>query len=195
MRKYNFKKAKYFNRRSYMKKYLLAVSGLFLISSFSQSFASSSELVCVSADELFEQSTYAQTLKKQMENKRKEIFQEFSKKAQEIKKKLEKIQQELNSGLLSEEAKKEKQKEYINLQMELQQLQYQLSQELQEYAQKVLKKLDNMTRMAVKALQKTLGFKAVADCNAFFYYDKSIDISPMVAKILDQMAKENKSNQ
>ena len=115
--------------------------------------------------------------------------------SQEIKKKLEKIQQELNSGLLSEEAKKEKQKEYINLQMELQQLQYQLSQELQEYAQKVLKKLDNMTRMAVKALQRTLGFKAVADCNALFYYDKSIDISPMVAKILDQMAKENKSNQ
>jgi outer membrane protein len=154
--------------------------------------ANATELVCVNGDELFKLSNAAQQLKKEMEQKRDQIIKNYQNKAQDIQKKLQTLQQELQSGLLTDEAKKAKQEEFIKLQQELQKLQYQAQMELQKFAGQQLKKLDELVKSALKALSKTEGFKAVADCQRLLYADPSIDITQKVAKVIDQIAKTAK---
>ena len=153
------------------------------------------ELVCVNGDKLFELSTAAKQLKSEMEQKRNEIIKDYQAKFQEIQKKLQTLQQELQSGLLTDEAKKQKQKEFIKLQQELQKLQIQAQMELQKFAEQQLKKLDKLVKSSLKALAKTEGFKAVTDCQRLIYYEPDIDITPKVAKVIDQIAKTSKGKE
>jgi len=146
------------------------------------------EIVCVNGDELLKESHYAQELKQEIIEKRKELMEKYQKKAQEIAQKLKKIQEEVTSGLLSAEAQKQKREEYVKLQQELQTLQFQAQQEAQKFIAEQLQKLDSLTKAALKALAKVKGFKAALDCNSLLYYSKNIDITPEVAKIVDQLA-------
>jgi Skp family chaperone for outer membrane proteins len=157
----------------------------------------STELVCVNGDELLKESTYLSKLDKNFKEKGKH-FQELQKKIQEIVQKLKKLQKELQSGLLSDEAKKQKQQEFIKLQQQLQQLQIEiqyeyskLSKEFQKFNQLVTKSV----KASLKTLAKTEGFKAAVDCKNLLYYDKSIDITAKVAKVLDQFASQTKGVQ
>lgn len=154
--------------------------------------AKASEVVCVNGDELFKLSKYAQELKKEADKRRNEILSQYREKAQKLIEKLKSLQKELSSGLLSDEAKKQKQKEFMELQRELQTLQIQTQQEMQNYIKTTLENLDKLTKSALKVLSKTEGFKIALDCNAVLYYDPSADITKEVAKILDQLAKQAK---
>ena len=148
------------------------------------------EFVCVNGDELIKESRYAQKLKQEVAKKREEMLKQFRERAKELVTKIRQIQTELNSGMLSKDAKEEKQKELVKLQQELQMLQFTLQQEAQKYITAQLQKLDKLTKSALKALAKVKGFKVAYDCNALLYYDPSIDITDEVAKILDQLAQE-----
>jgi len=159
---------------------------------FSTNVAAATDLVCVNGDELFKLSKAAQQIKQEMEEKRKEILENFKKQAADIQKKLQTLQQELQSGLLTDEAKKQKQEEFIKLQQELQRLQFQAQMELQKFATQQLKKLDQFVKSALKALAQTEGFKAVEDCQRLLYYKPEIDITKEVAKVMDQMFKPSK---
>ena len=154
--------------------------------------AKAADIVCVNGDELFKLSQYAQELKKEADKKRNEILSQYRQKAQKIIERLKALQQELSSGLLSDEAKKQKQKEFMELQRELQMLQIQTQQEMQRYIKTALENLDKLTKSALKVLSKTEGFKVALDCNSVLYYSPSVDITKEVAKILDQLAKEAK---
>ncbi|RTZ61370.1 MAG: hypothetical protein DSZ31_00395 [Gammaproteobacteria bacterium] len=170
-----------------MKKILktfLVLSGAGVITSYGVDF------VCVNGDKLLKESEYAQKLKKEVEKKRKEFIEKFQEKARELVTKIRQLQTELSSGMLSDEAKKEKQKELIKLQQELQMLQITTQQEVQRYITSQLQKLDKLTKSALKALSRVKGFKVALDCNAVLYYDPSVDITDEVAKILDQLAEE-----
>ena len=154
--------------------------------------ANASEIVCVNGDELLKVSQFAQELKKEVEQKREEIISQYQQKAQKILERLKSLQQELSSGLLSDEAKKKKQREYMQLQAQLQTLQMETQQQLQQYLSQTLKKLDQITKAALKVLAKTENFKVAADCKSLLYYDPSVDITKQVAKILDQLARQAK---
>ncbi len=149
------------------------------------------KLVCVNGDELLKESHYAQELKAQLTKKKAELIKKYQQKAKELISKLKSLQRELSSGLLSEEAQKQKQEEYMKLQQQLQMLQMEAQQEAQRYITKQLQKLDSLTKAAVKALAKTVGFDAAIDCNALLYHSPKIDITPQVAKVIDQLASQN----
>ena len=175
-----------------MRKLLLGASllGIFSIAPAVQA----GEIVCVNGDELIKESHFAQQLKREVEAKKKEFIEKYQKKAQELVQKLQKLQKELSSGLLSEEAKKQKQEEYIKLQQELQQLQIEAQQEAQKYITEQLQRLDKLTKAALKALAKVKGFEAAVDCNALLYHSPEIDITKDVAKVVDQLAEQTKNN-
>ena len=170
-----------------MRKIKLALAALSF--GFFSLSAQSSEIVCVNGDELLKLSSYAQQLKQEVEAKKQEILNKYQQKAKQIVEKLKALQQELSSGLLSEEAKKEKQQEFMKLQAELQSLQMQMQQELRRYITQTLQNLDKLTKAALKALAQTEHFKVAADCKSLLYYDPSVDITKEVAKVLDQLAK------
>jgi outer membrane protein len=151
----------------------------------------SQNLVCVNGDELIKDSVYASELKQQLEEEQKQFQEKYQKKAQELLNRLKQLQKELQSGLLSDEAKKEKEKEFLKLQKELQQLQFQAQMEAQKLVMEKLKKLDKLTKAALKVLSQTEGFSAAVDCKNLLYYDPSIDITKKVAKILDQLAEKS----
>ncbi|HIP86756.1 MAG TPA: OmpH family outer membrane protein [Aquifex sp.] len=150
------------------------------------------DFVCVNGDKLLKESEYAQKLKKEVEKKREKFTENFQEKARQLVKRIRELQNELSSGMLNDEAKREKQKELIKLQQELQMLQITIQQELRKYITSQLKKLDTLTKSALKALAKVKGFKVASDCNALLYYDPSVDITDEVAKVLDQLAEEAK---
>jgi len=148
------------------------------------------ELVCVSGNQLLQESQFAQKIKQQLQQKRNQLIEEFKKKAQELQEKMKKLQEEVTSGLLSKEEREKKEKQLEELNKQLQMLQIQTQQQIMAYTQQQLQLLDKLAKEAIKALSQSLGFKAAIDCTQLLYYDKSIDITPQVAKILDQMAKE-----
>ncbi len=169
-----------------LKKTLLGLSALGIVSFGTVNAA---ELVCVNGDALMQKATYAQELRKQIEEKVKEIQKNFEEKIGEIQKKLQQLQKELQSGLLSDEAKKQKEQEFLKLQQELRKYQLQYQQEVRKYFQEEFMKLDKLVKAAIKALAQTEGFKAVANCNDLLYYDPVIDITDEVAKAVDRLAK------
>jgi len=157
---------------------------------------SAAEVVCVDGNELLKYSQYGQELKQNVEQKKVEIMTKYRQKAQNLIKKLEKIRNELSSGLLSEDAKKEKQKELVKIQQELQLLQLQAQQEIQMYINQQLQKLDKLAKSALKALSQVKGFEIAIDCNSLLYYSPKVDITKDVAKIVDQLwKKENNVSQ
>ena len=149
-----------------------------------------SELVCVNGDKLFKETNYAQQLKEQMQKMAQQLQREFNEKTKTIQEKLKQIQKELQSGLLTKEAKKAKEEEFIKLQRELQMYQLQYQQEMRNYFQSQFKKLNELVKSALEALSKKEGFKAVLNCQDLLYNDPSIDITDEVAKLVDQLAKE-----
>ena len=153
------------------------------------------KLVCVNGDELLKESHYAKELKEQLSKKKAELIKKYQQKAQELIAKLKSLQKELSSGLLSEDAQKQKQQEFTKLQQQLQMLQMEAQQEAQKYITEQLQKLDKLTRTALKVLAKTIGFDAAMDCNALLYHSPKIDITPEVAKVIDQLAQQSNSTQ
>jgi len=149
-----------------------------------------SELVCVNGDKLFKETTYAQKLKGQIQKKAQILQKEFNEKTKSLQEKLKQIQKELQSGLLTKEAKKAKEAEFIKLQRELQMYQLQYQQEMRNYFQSEFKKLNDLVKTALEALSKKEGFKAVLNCQDLLYNNPSIDITDEVAKLVDQLAKE-----
>ena len=150
------------------------------------------ELVCVNNQVVLEKSTYAQTIKQKLEQKKNELMKKYSEKAKTLQQQLQAIQQQINSGLLSEDAKKEKEKELSRIAQQLQMLQFQMQQEYNQYMEQQLQKLSEVEQAALKALAKTLGFKAAVDCRALLYYSPQIDITDQTIKVMDQMAKQSK---
>ncbi len=148
------------------------------------------DLVCVNGDKLIQESNYAKELKNQLQQKAKELQQQIASKIKAIQNKLSQLQKELQSGVLTKEAKKAKEEEFIKLQQQLQMYQLQYQQQLRAYFQSEFKKLNDLVQAALKALAKTEGFKAAANCKDLLYYDPSIDITTQVVKLVDQLAKQ-----
>ena len=175
-----------------MRKLLLGASLLGFLSLIP--VAQAGEIVCVNGDELIKESQFAQKLKSEIEAKKREFIEKYQKRAQELIQKLQKLQQELSSGLLSEEAKKKKEEEFVKLQQELQTLQIEAQQEAQKYITEQLQKLDRLTKAALKALAKVKGFEAALDCNTLLYYSSDVDITKDVAKVVDQLAEQGEQS-
>ena len=125
-----------------------------------------------------------------MQKKAQQLQKEFNEKTKSLQEKLKQIQKELQSGLLTKEAKKAKEEEFIKLQRELQMYQLQYQQEMRKYFQSQFKKLNDLVKAALEALSKREGFKAVLNCQDLLYNDPSVDITDEVAKLVDQLAKE-----
>ena len=173
----------------------LPLIGLTVLSFFVDSSVNATEVVCVDGNELIKDSQYAQQLKQEIEVKKQQIIAKYRQEAQKLIEQLQKLQKELSSGLLSPEAKKQKQEEYIKLQQKLQFLQIQAQQEVQKYIFQQLRKLDKLTKAALKVLVKVKGFDMVADCNNLLYYSANVDITKDVARVIDQMVQKNKEGE
>ncbi len=172
----------------------LPLVGIAVFSFLVGSSVNATDVVCVNGNELIKDSQYAQQLKHEIEIKKQQIIAKYRQEAQKLIEQLQKLQKELSSGLLSSEAKKQKQEEYIKLQQRLQLLQLQAQQEVQKYISEQLQKLDKLTKAALKVLAKAKDFDIVADCNNLLYYSPSVDITKDVAKIIDQMVQKNREN-
>ncbi|NPB05247.1 MAG: OmpH family outer membrane protein [Aquificae bacterium] len=171
-----------------LKSALLGLSSAVVLSTA----APAAELVCVNGDALMEQTRYAQELKKEVEARVAEIQRRIEEQTEQIREKLETLQKELESGLLSEEVKREKEQEFLRLQEELRRYQVQYQQEVQQYLQQEFLKFNELVKAALKALAQVEGFKAVVNCGDLLYYDPSIDITEEVAKTIDQLAEQAK---
>lgn len=172
----------------------LPLVGIAVFSFLVGASVNATDVVCVNGNELIKDSQYAQQLKHEIEIKKQQIIVKYRQEAQKLIEQLQKLQKELSSGLLSSEAKKQKQEEYIKLQQRLQLLQLQAQQEVQKYISEQLQKLDKLTKAALKVLAKAKGFDIAADCNNLLYYSPNVDITKDVAKIIDQMVQKNREN-
>jgi Skp family chaperone for outer membrane proteins len=150
------------------------------------------ELVCVNNQEVLKVSSYAKSVQEQILKKKQEMMEEFKKKLEPLKQQMEALQKQIQSGLLSQEAVEEKRKELAKLQQQMQLLMMQAQQEYMRYAEEQYQKLTQLEQAALKALEKTLGFKAVVDCQQLLYYSPEIDITNQTAKVIDQLAKQAK---
>jgi Skp family chaperone for outer membrane proteins len=176
-------------------KKVTAVGGLVLaFGLLSGAPANATELVCVNNQEILEISTYAKHIQQLVQQKEQELKKQLEQKVQPLQQKLMAIQQQIQSGLLSQEAVKQKQQEALKIQQQIQQLVIETQQEYQKFAQEQFDKLTQLEKAALKALSKTLGFKSVIDCRAFIYYTPEVDITEQTAKVMDQLAKEAKGN-
>jgi len=150
------------------------------------------ELVCVDNQRIFELSSYAKSVQEQILKKRQELMSQFQNRIREIQQKITAVEQQIKSGLLSEEAVKQKREELAKLQEQLQRLVIQSQQEWNAYMQQEYEKLGKLEKAALEALSKTMGFKAVVDCQMLIYHSPEVDVTEQTAKVIDQLAKKVK---
>ncbi len=137
------------------------------------------------------QSKTGQKMQKEIEDK----FNYYKTQVEKIQKQIREIQKQLESPLLSDKAKLEKQAQIRKLERQLQQLtvkaQTDLNKMKAEYEKNLIEK--------IKAVAKSYGDKHnlnIVFTNGMFgivlYADKKIDITDKIIKLLDGQRNENK---
>ncbi len=130
------------------------------------------------------ESKTGQKLKKEIEDK----FEFFKAKAQKIEKEIKEIQKQLESPLLSDKAKSEKQAKIRELQRQLQQLTIDAQQQLNQMKQEYEKKLIEKIKLAAKEYTDKEGIDIIFTngmYGAVLYSDNKIDITDKIISLLD----------
>ncbi len=166
-----------------MKKTLIALATLSLAGA---SYAAP-EIVCVNNEKIPQISQYAQKVLNELKNRQLQLQQEIEKEIAPLRQKLQAIEQQIQSGLLTEKAKKEKEEEAAKIRQKINEIVMKKQREFQEYAQNKTQEVINTEKAALEVLSKTMGYKAVTDCRFFIYFNPSINVTEQVAKIMDQI--------
>ena len=130
------------------------------------------------------ESKTGQKLKKEIEDK----FEFFKAKAQKIEKEIKEIQKQLESPLLSDKAKSEKQAKIRELQRQLQQLTIDVQQKLNQMKQEYEKKLIEKIKLVAKEYTDKEGIDIIFTngmYGAVLYSDNKIDITDKIISLLD----------
>ncbi|NPA32109.1 MAG: OmpH family outer membrane protein [Aquificae bacterium] len=158
-----------------MKKFILALLILGALS-FGLDFA------CVDTGKVVRESKFI--AKAQMELKRE--LERYQKLINRKQKRMEEIRKSLESKALSESAKQKRIKELEKLEEELRKLQVEAQTKLARKKAELEKMVFDKVISIVEKKAKAKKLKAVFDCNAMLYVDKSVDITDEVLKELDK---------
>ena len=123
-------------------------------------------------------------LKKEIEDK----FEFFKSKAQKLENEIKEIQKQLESPLLSDKAKSEKQAKIRELQRQLQQLTIDAQQKLNQMKQEYEKKLIEKIKLVAKEYTDKEGIDIIFTngmYGAVLYSDNKIDITDKIISLLD----------
>jgi len=128
---------------------------------------------------------------KEGKNLRKEIEEKFSyyqSKGKQIEEKIKEIKKQLESPLLSKQAKKEKEKEIEKLRAEIQKLTIEAQTVLNDMKKNAENKLMKKIKLVVKEYSQKNKIDIVffnAMVSPILYADKKIDITDEIIKLLD----------
>jgi len=150
--------------------------------------ANAAELVCVNNEEILKRSSYALKVQQEVQQKEQELKAALEQKVKPLQEKLNLLQQQIQSGLLSQEAVKQKQEEMLQIQRQIQQMVIETQAEFQKFAQERFQSLDELEKKALEMLARQYGFKAVIDCRALLYYSPEIDMTDETARAMDDLA-------
>ncbi|WP_461832448.1 OmpH/Skp family outer membrane protein [Aquifex sp.] len=154
----------------------------FLSFAFVWGFLFAVDFACVDTNKIIRESKFIaktqQEFRRDIEKYQKEI-ETKQKKLQELKKKVE-------SGVISEQAKKKTMEQIEKLEEELRKLQVEAQTKLAKKKSQLEQMIFNKVIAIVEKKAKTKGLSAVFDCNMLLYKDKKIDISDEVLRELDK---------
>ncbi|WP_456463731.1 OmpH family outer membrane protein [Persephonella sp.] len=139
----------------------------------------------VDVQKVMNQSKKGQEFKKEIKSK----VEYYQKKLYEIDKKISSIEKQLESPVLSEEAKKKKRKELADLKSEGQKIQQEAEEELSQMKAKAERELIIQIREITEKYAKEKNIDLVFIGGALggvVYFDKSIDITDEILKRLDE---------
>ncbi len=164
-----------------MKRYFLFLAGLLFLtgSVLAQTIA------YVDVQKVMNQSKKGQAFKEEIKSK----VEYYQKKLDEIDKKISSIEKQLESPVLSEEAKKKKRKELTDLKSEGQKIQQEAEEELSQMKAKAERELIIQIREITEKYAKEKNIDLVFVGGAIggvVYFDKSIDITDEILKRLDE---------
>ncbi|HHG75040.1 MAG TPA: OmpH family outer membrane protein [Persephonella sp.] len=164
-----------------MKRYFLFLVGLLFLtgSVLAQTIA------YVDVQKVMNQSKKGQAFKEEIKSK----VEYYQKKLDEIDKKISSIEKQLESPVLSEEAKKKKRKELTDLKSEGQKIQQEAEEELSQMKAKAERELIIQIREITEKYAKEKNIDLVFVGGAIggvVYFDKSIDITDEILKRLDE---------
>jgi len=132
-----------------------------------------------------------QKMKKEIEDK----FEFFKSKAQNIQKQIKEIKKQLESPLLSDKAKSEKQAKIRQLERQLQQLTVDAQQKLNQMKQEYEKKLIEKIKLVAKEYTDKKGLNIIFTNGMYgivLYADNKIDITDKIITLLDGEKNESK---
>ncbi len=164
-----------------MKRYFLFLVGLLFLtgSVLAQTIA------YVDVQKVMNQSKKGQAFKEEIKSK----VEYYQKKLDEIDKKISSIEKQLESPVLSEEAKKKKRKELTDLKSEGQKIQQEAEEELSQMKAKAERELIIQIREITEKYAKEKNIDLVFVGGAIggvVYFDKNIDITDEILKRLDE---------
>lgn len=166
------------------------ITFLFLVLTFSFSFAQN-KYAYVDLLKVMNQSKEGEKLRKEI----KEKFSYYQSKGKQIEEKIGEIKKQLESPLLSEQAKKEKEKEIEKLRAEIQKLAIEAQTVLNDMKKNAENKLAKKIKLVVKEYAQKNEIDIVffnAMVSPILYVDKKIDITDEIIKLLDGKQNENK---
>lgn len=164
-----------------MKRYFLFLVGLLFLTGS----VLAQNIAYVDVQKVMNQSKKGQEFKKEIKSK----VEYFQKKLDEIDKKISSIEKQLESPVLSEEAKKKKRKELTDLKSEGQKIQQEAEKELSQMKAKAERELIIQIREITEKYAKEKNIDLVFVGGAIggvVYFDKSIDITDEILKRLDE---------
>ncbi|WP_293449003.1 OmpH family outer membrane protein [Persephonella sp.] len=164
-----------------MKRYFLFLVGLLFLTGS----VLAQNIAYVDVQKVMNQSKKGQEFKKEIKSK----VEYYQKKLDEIDKKISSIEKQLESPVLSEEAKKKKRKELTDLKSEGQKIQQEAEKELSQMKAKAERELIIQIREITEKYAKEKNIDLVFVGGAIggvVYFDKSIDITDEILKRLDE---------
>ena len=164
-----------------MKRYFLFLVGLLFLTGS----VLAQNIAYVDVQKVMNQSKKGQIFKKEIKSK----VEYYQKKLDEIDKKISSIEKQLESPVLSEEARKKKKKELTDLKSEGQKIQQEAERELSQMKAKAERELIIQIRKVTEdyAKEKNIDLVFVGGAiGGVVYFDKSIDITDEVLKRLDE---------
>ncbi|WP_457625120.1 OmpH family outer membrane protein [Persephonella sp.] len=164
-----------------MKKILTVFALLFVLTGY----VYAQNIAYVDIQKVMNQSKKGQEYKKEIENK----VKYYQKKLDGIDKKISQLEKQLESPVLSEEAKKKKRKELEELKEEGRKIQQEAEEELSKMKAKaereLVLKIKEVTEKYAKEKNIDLVFIGGA-IGGVVYYDEAIDITEQILKKLDE---------
>ncbi len=146
------------------------------------SFGFSFKLACINTNEVLSKSTYFAKLQQEY---RKEVLR-LRDELTQLKDKIDDLKGKIDSGLLSEKAKEEKLKEYMELQEKYRKLQEEARKKLLSFQRELRERLLERLKRVLSKISKEKALSGVLDCQVLLYKGEVLDITDEVIKGLDK---------